>query len=163
MSSSAFIAICLVTFVVVFVLYSIYEHKHPPVPVGLKMLPVDQREQLRPHEVEFFSRWGDPESCKGFFDAVKVFAGDDDGDSPEKREYPQPVKAQRTARGAEVTLQMPVGVAADDVQKAVARGGQWMSIDGVEDVAVEQASPGRVVVRAVTRDAFETNLGGDFL
>lgn len=163
MSSSAFIAICLVTFVVVFVLYSIYEHNHPPVPVGLKMLPVDQREQLRPHEVEFFSRWGDPESVKDFFDAVKVFSGDDTGDAPEKREYPQPVKAQRTARGAEVTLQMPVGVAADDVQKAVARGGQWMSIDGVEDVAVEQASPGRVVVRAVTRDAFETNLGGDFL
>ena len=163
MSSSAFIAICLVTFVVVFVLYSIYEHKHPPVPVGLKMLPVDQREQLRPHEVEFFSRWGDPESVKVFFDAVKVFSGDDTGDAPEEREYPQPVRARRTARGAEVTLQMPVGVAADDVQKAVARGGQWMSIDGVEDVAVEQASPGRVVVRAVTRDAFESNLGGDFL
>lgn len=157
------VVLCAVVFIAVYALASIYEHRHPPVPAGLKMLSADQREQLRPHEVEFFSRWGDPESVKDFFDAVKVFSGDDTGDAPEKREYPQPVRAQRTARGAEVTLQMPVGVAADDVQKAVARGGQWMSIDGVEDVAVEQASPGRVVVRAVTRDAFETNLGGDFL
>ncbi|MBC6763268.1 hypothetical protein CRD09_00100 [Corynebacterium sp. LK22] len=157
------VVLCAIVFIAVYALMSLYEYRHPPVPAGLKLLPVDQREQLRPHEEEFFSRWGDPEACKDFFDAVKVFVGDDDGDSPEKREYPQPVKAQRTARGAEVTLQMPVGIAADDVQKAVSRGGQWMSIDGVEDVAVEQASPGRVVVRAVTRDAFESNLGGDFL
>ena len=163
MSSSAFIAICLVTFVAVYVVYSIYEHKHPPVPAGLKMLPEDQRDALRPHEREFFSRWADEECVKDFCHAVDLYSGDKTGGAPELREYPTPVAAKRTGRGAEVTLQMPVGIAADDVEKALARGGRWISIDGVRDIVAEQASPGRVTVRAVTRDSFEQDLGGDFL
>lgn len=157
------VVLCAVVFIVVYFVASIYEHKHPPVPAGLKMLTESERNDLRPHEEEFMSRWGDPESCKDFFEATGVFSGDETGLEPENRRYPRPVRAEKTSRGVEVVLQLPIGIDAEDIEKSIRRGGEWVAIDGVADTVVERKSPGRVVVRAVTRQAFEQDLGGDFL
>lgn len=157
------VVLCAVCFIAVYAVASIYEHKHPPVPAGLKMLTESERNDLRPHEEEFMSRWGDSESVKDFFEATSTFSGDETGLEPENRQYPRPIRAEKTARGVEVTLQLPIGIDAEDVEKAIRRGGEWVSIDGVADTVVERKSPGRVVVRAVTRGAFESDLGGDFL
>ncbi|OFU61132.1 hypothetical protein [Corynebacterium sp. HMSC14H10] len=157
------VVLCAVCFIAVYALASIYEHRHPAVPAGLKMLTESERSDLREHEQEFMLRWGDPESVKDFFEATGVFSGDETGAEPELRRYPRPVRAEKTSRGVEVVLQLPIGIDAGDIEKAIRRGGEWVAIDGVSDTVVERKSPGRVVVRAVTRDAFESNLGGDFL
>lgn len=157
------VVLCAVCFIAVYAVASIYESRHPAVPAGLKMLTESERSDLREHEEEFMSRWGDPESCKDFFEATGVFSGDETGLEPELRQYPRPIRAEKTARGVEVTLQLPIGIDAEDVEKAIRRGGEWVAIDGVADTVVERKSPGRVVVRAVTRQAFEQDLGGDFL
>ena len=157
------VVLCAVIFIAVYALVSVYEHRHPPVPAGLRLLTESERNDLRPHEEEFMSRWGDPESCKDFFEAIQVFSGDETGLEPERRQYPRPIRAEKTARGVEVTLQLPIGIDAEDIEKSIRRGGEWVAIDGVADTVVERKSPGRVVVRAVTRQAFEQDLGGDFL
>lgn len=157
------VVLCAVCFIVVYVVASVYEHRHPPVPAGLKMLTESERQDLREHEEEFMSRWGDVESCKDFFEATSTYSGDETGLEPENRQYPRPIRAEKTARGVEVLLQLPIGIDAEDVEKAIRRGGEWVAIDGVVDTVVERKSPGRVVVRAVTRQAFESDLGGDFL
>lgn len=157
------VVLCAVIFIAVYIVASIYESRHPAVPAGLKMLTESERNDLREHESEFMSRWGDPESVKDFFEATGVFSGDETGAEPELRQYPRPIRAEKTARGVEVTLQLPIGIDAEDIEKAIRRGGEWVSIDGVADTVVERKSPGRVVVRAVTRAAFEQDLGGDFL
>ncbi|WP_049181690.1 hypothetical protein [Corynebacterium sp. 805_CJEI] len=157
------VVLCAVIFIAVYAVASVYEHRHPPVPAGLKMLTESERSDLRSHEEEFMLRWGDVEACKDFFEATQVFSGDETGLEPENRQYPRPIRAEKTARGVEVTLQLPIGIDAEDIERAIRRGGEWVSIDGISDTVVERKSPGRVVVRAVTRDAFETNLGGDFL
>lgn len=127
------------------------------------MLTESERQDLREHEEEFMSRWGDVESCKDFFEATSTYSGDETGLELENRQYPRPIRAEKTARGVEVLLQLPIGIDAEDVEKAIRRGGEWVAIDGVVDTVVERKSPGRVVVRAVTRQAFESDLGGDFL
>ncbi|WP_288890129.1 hypothetical protein [uncultured Corynebacterium sp.] len=163
MDFTSIVVLCAVIFIAVYALMSIYEHRHPPVPAGLKMLTESERQDLREHESEFMQRWGDPESVKDFFESTGTFSGDETGLEPELRRYPRPVRAEKTARGVEVMLQLPIGIGAEDVEKAIYRGGEWVSIDGVADTVVERKSPGRVVVRAVTRAAFEQDLGGDFL
>ncbi|MDK8506017.1 MAG: hypothetical protein QP890_01110 [Corynebacterium amycolatum] len=163
MDFTSIVVLCAIVFIAVYVLASLYEHKHPPVPAGLKMLTESERNDLRSHEVEFMSRWGDPESVKDFFEATSVFSGDETGLEPENRQYPRPIRAEKTSRGVEVLLQLPIGIDAEDIEKSIRRGGEWVSIDGVMDTLVERKSPGRVVVRAVTRDSFERDLGGDFL
>lgn len=163
MDFTSIVVLCAVCFIAVYVLASAYEHRHPPVPVGLKMLTESERDDLREHEAQFMSRWGDPESVKDFFHATGVYSGDESGLEPENRQYPRPVRAEKTSRGVEVVLQLPIGIDAEDIEKAIRRGGEWVSIDGISDTVVERKSPGRVVVRAVTREAFESNLGGDFL
>ncbi len=163
MDFTSIVVLCAVIFIAVYVLMSIYERKNPPVPVGLRMLTESERVDLREHEEEFMARWGDPESCKDFFEATGVFSGDETGLEPENRQYPRPVRAEKTARGVEVVLQLPIGIDAEDIEKAIRRGGEWVSIDGISDTVVERKTPGRVVVRAVTRAAFEEDLGGDFL
>lgn len=157
------VVLCAVCFIAVYVVASIYESRHPAVPAGLKMLTESERNDLREHEEEFMLRWGDPESCKDFFEATGVFSGDETGAEPERRQYPRPIRAEKTSRGVEVTLQLPIGIDAEDIERAIRRGGEWVSIDGISDTVVERKSPGRVVVRAVTRAAFEQDLGGDFL
>ncbi|MDK7198919.1 hypothetical protein [Corynebacterium amycolatum] len=163
MDFTSIVVLCAVVFIAVYVVASVYERKHPPVPAGLKMLTESERQDLREHEEEFMSRWGDPESCKDFFEATGVFSGDETGLEPENRQYPRPIRAEKTARGVEVVLQLPIGIDAEDIEKSIRRGGEWVAIDGVSDTLVERKSPGRVVVRAVTRAAFESDLGGDFL
>lgn len=157
------VVLCAVCFIAVYAVVSVYEHRHPPVPAGLKMLTESERQDLREHEEEFMSRWGDSESVKDFFEATQVFSGDETGLEPENRQYPRPIRAEKTSRGVEVTLQLPIGIDSGDIEKAIRRGGEWVAIDGVSDTVVERKSPGRVVVRAVTRQAFESDLGGDFL
>ena len=157
------VVLCAVCFIAVYAVASVYEHRHPPVPAGLKMLTESERNDLREHEEEFMSRWGDPESCKDFFEATGVFSGDETGAEPELRQYPRPIRAEKTARGVEVVLQLPIGIDSEDIEKSIRRGGEWVAIDGVVDTVVERKSPGRVVVRAVTRAAFEQDLGSDFL
>lgn len=157
------VVLCAVVFIAVYVVASVYERKYPPVPAGLKMLTESERQDLREHEEEFMSRWGDPESCKDFFEATGVFSGDETGAEPERRQYPRPIRAEKTSRGVEVTLQLPIGIDAGDIEKAIRRGGEWVAIDGITDTVVERKTPGRVVVRAVTRQAFEQDLGSDFL
>lgn len=157
------VVLCAVCFIAVYVVASIYESRHPAVPAGLKMLTESERNDLRPHEEEFMSRWGDVEACKDFFEATQVFSGDETGLEPENRQYPRPIRAEKTSRGVEVTLQLPIGIDAEDLEKAIRRGGEWVAIDGITDTVVERKTPGRVVVRAVTRQAFESDLGGDFL
>lgn len=157
------VVLCAVVFIAVYALMSAYEHKHPPVPAGLRMLTESERSDLREHEVEFMSRWGDVESCADFFESTGTYSGDETGLEPENRRYPRPIRAEKTSRGVEVTLQLPIGIDAEDIEKAIRRGGEWVAIDGVVDTLVERKSPGRVVVRAVTRAAFEQDLGGDFL
>lgn len=157
------VVLCAVCFIAVYAVASIYEHRHPPVPAGLKMLTESERSDLRPHEVEFMSRWGDSESCADFFESTGAYSGDETGLEPENRRYPRPVRAEKTARGVEVTLQLPIGIGVEDIEKSIVRGGEWVSIDGVVDTVVERKGPGRVVVRAVTRQAFEQDLGGGFL
>ncbi|OFR94310.1 hypothetical protein HMPREF2860_09590 [Corynebacterium sp. HMSC064E10] len=163
MDFTSIVVLCAVVFVAVYVLASIYEHRHPPVPAGLRMLTESERQDLREHESEFMQRWGDAESCADFFEATSTFSGDETGLEPESRQYPRPIRAEKTSRGVEVTLQLPIGIDAEDVEKAIRRGGEWVAIDGISDTVVERKSPGRVVVRAVTRAAFEQDLGGDFL
>lgn len=163
MDFGSIVVLCAVIFIAVYVLASIYEHRHPPVPAGLRMLTESERSDLREHEEEFMSRWGDVEACADFFESTGTYSGDETGLEPENRRYPRPIRAEKTARGVEVTLQLPIGIDAEDVEKAIRRGGEWVSIDGVADTVVERKSPGRVVVRAVTRGAFESDLGGDFL
>ncbi|MBC6757664.1 hypothetical protein [Corynebacterium sp. LK24] len=163
MDFTSIVVLCAVCFIAVYVVASIYERRHPPVPAGLKMLTESERSDLRSHEEEFMSRWGDPESVKDFFEATGVFSGDETGLEPENRQYPRPIRAEKTSRGVEVLLQLPIGIDSEDIEKAIRRGGEWVSIDGVADTVVERKSPGRVVVRAVTRAAFESDLGGDFL
>ena len=157
------VVLCAVIFIAVYAVASVYEHRHPPVPAGLKMLTESERSDLRSHEEEFMLSWGDVEACKDFFEATQVFSGDETGLEPENRQYPRPIRAEKTARGVEVTLQLPIGIDAEDIERAIRRGGEWVSIDGISDTVVERKSPGRVVVRAVTRQAFEQDLGGDFL
>lgn len=157
------VVLCAIVFIAVYALASVYEHRHPPVPAGLKMLTESERSDLREHESEFMLRWGDSESVKDFFEATGTYSGDETGLEPENRQYPRPVRAEKTSRGVEVTLQLPIGIDSGDIEKSIRRGGEWVSIDGVLDTVVERKSPGRVVVRAVTRDSFEQDLGGDFL
>lgn len=163
MDFTSIVVLCAVIFMAVYALMSIYEHKHPPVPVGLRMLTESERNDLRPHEEEFMSRWGDVEACADFFESTGTYSGDETGLEPENRRYPRPIRAEKTSRGVEVTLQLPIGIDSEDVEKSIRRGGEWVAIDGVVDTLVERKSPGRVVVRAVTRAAFEQDLGGDFL
>lgn len=157
------VVLCAVIFIVVYFVASVYEHRHPPVPAGLKMLTESERSDLRSHEEEFMLRWGDVEACADFFESTGTYSGDETGLEPENRRYPRPIRAEKTARGVEVTLQLPIGIDSEDIEKAIRRGGEWVAIDGVVDTVVERKSPGRVVVRAVTRGAFESDLGGDFL
>lgn len=163
MDFTSIVVLCAICFIAVYALMSLYERRHPPVPAGLKMLTESERSDLRPHEVEFMSRWGDAEACADFFEATGTYSGDEVGLEPENRRYPRPVRAEKTSRGVEVLLQLPIGIDSEDIEKAIRRGGEWVSIDGVADTVVERKSPGRVVVRAVTRAAFESDLGGDFL
>lgn len=163
MDFTSIVVLCAVVFIAIYVLASIYESRHPAVPAGLKMLTEAERSDLREHEEEFMLRWGDPESVKDFFEATQVFSGDETGLEPENRQYPRPIRAEKTSRGVEVVLQLPIGIDAEDIERAIRRGGEWVSIDGISDTVVERKSPGRVVVRAVTRGAFESDLGGDFL
>lgn len=157
------VVLCAACFIAVYVVASVYEHKHPAVPVGLRMLTESERSDLREHEQEFMLRWGDPESVKDFFEATGVFSGDETGLEPENRQYPRPIRAEKSARGVEVTLQLPIGIDSEDIEKSIRRGGEWVAIDGITDTVVERKTPGRVVVRAVTRAAFEEDLGGGFL
>ena len=163
MDFTSIVVLCAICFIAVYAVASVYEYKHPPVPAGLKMLTESERNDLREHESEFMLRWGDPESVKDFFEATGTYSGDETGLEPENRQYPRPVRAEKTSRGVEVTLQLPIGIDSGDIEKSIRRGGEWVAIDGITDTVVERKSPGRVVVRAVTRQAFESDLGGDFL
>ncbi|WP_048759574.1 hypothetical protein [Corynebacterium vitaeruminis] len=134
-------------------------------------LSKEDKEDLRAGEREFFRRFGTDKKLHTALEAVGCYVETirtvrtEDGEERQEvsRLTPTVVRRLRDARGVALVCRLPQGMSEKDFREGVEKLGAYADIEGVRDYQVERERPGQMRVYAITRDAFETKLGVDFL